>query len=461
MRTPASQETVAAIATAPGQGAIGIIRLTGPACRDILAAVFRSPHANFNGFRPRVLHHGTLLGARGEALDDAMAVLLPGPATFTGEDMAELHCHGSPAVLAEALAACCAHGAAHARPGEFSRRAFLAGRLDLTQAEAVAELVAAESPEAARQAREKLDGALGQLTRELRERLLGLRAQLCVAVDFPEDEVECAAPAALSGDVGLVLRELDALCAAYDRGRLTREGALVVLAGAVNAGKSSLLNALLGRERAIVSDEPGTTRDYLEESVLLDGLSARIVDTAGLRETTDRVELIGVAKSRELLATADLVLLVVDGSAPLGTAEAHLCAELPPERLIACVNKADLPPAAESPADALGALGIATAPVSAKSGQGIDELAGLCRARLLAAAGPSDGRPAPNLRQLAALRRASADLADLLAALDGGLPPDLLCSHLDGACAALSDVTGEITPDEVLDSVFSTFCIGK
>lgn len=461
MRSTAFSETIAAIATAPGQGAIGIVRLSGPACQGILAALFRPSHPGFSGFRPRVLHHGTLLDTQGSPLDDAMAVFFPGPRTFTGEDMAELHCHGSPAVLAEALAACCASGAVYAPPGEFSRRAFLSGHLDLTQAEAVAELVAAESPEAARQAREKLEGSLGRLIRGLRQRLLDLRAQLCLAVDFPEDEVECLRPDALDTEVGAVGAEIEALCAAFDRGRMAREGALVVLAGAVNAGKSSLLNALLGRERAIVSDEPGTTRDYIEECVLLDGLKARIVDTAGLRETEDRVELMGVVRSRELLAAADLVLLVVDGSRPLGRAETQLCADLPASRLIGCVNKADLPPAENSPAAALRAMGIATVNLCAKHGQGMDALSRSCRDRLFAGSAPSDGRPAPNLRQLNALLRASGELAGLRTALAEGLPPDLLSSHLDAACAALADVTGEITPAEVLDSVFSAFCIGK
>ncbi len=463
MRPIPRAETIAAIATAPGVGAIGVVRLSGPGCSAVLAALFRPGHPGFAGFSPRRLHHGTLLDSRGEPLDDVLAAFFPGPRTFTGEDMAELHCHGSPAVLAEALAACCAHGAVPARPGEFSRRAFLAGRLDLTQAEAVAELAAAASPEAARLAREKLDGALGRLVAGLRRRLVELRAQLCVAVDFPEDEVECLPCAALDAAAADVLAEIEALCAAFARGRLAREGALVVLAGAVNAGKSSLLNALLGRERAIVSDEPGTTRDYLEETVSLDGLAARIVDTAGLRETGDRVELMGVQRSRELLAAADLVLLVVDGSAPLGQAEARLCAELPAARLLCCVNKADLPPASgeNGAREILRARGVEGIPVSARSGQGIDSLARLCRARLLAAAAPSDGRPAPNLRQTECLRRAGGELDGLRRALAEGLPPDLLCCHLDAAAAALADVTGEITPDEVLDRVFASFCIGK
>lgn len=461
MRRPASPDTIAAIATAPGQGAIGIVRLSGPGCRAVLGAVFRSSAPGFSDFRPRFLHHGTLLDRLGQPLDDILATFLPGPRTFTGEDMAELHCHGSQAVLAEALAACCANGATHAQPGEFSRRAFVAGRMDLSQAEAVAELVSAGSSEAARQAREKLDGALGRLVRGLRARLLELRAQLCVAVDFPEDEVECLPRAVLDVSAVEVLAEIEALCASFERGRLTREGALVVLAGAVNAGKSSLLNALLGRERAIVSDEPGTTRDYLEESVLLDGMTARVVDTAGLRETSDRVELMGVARSRELLLDADLVLLVVDGTKPLGGAERLLCAELPAHRLLGCVNKADLPLARHDPQETLRELGVEALPVSAREALGLDALARHCRQRLLAGLAPSDGRPAPNLRQLGCLRRAAAELTELRAALASGLPPDLLCSHLDAAAAALSDVTGEITPDEVLERVFASFCIGK
>ncbi|WP_035042265.1 tRNA uridine-5-carboxymethylaminomethyl(34) synthesis GTPase MnmE [Desulfovibrio sp. X2] len=458
---------MAAVATAPGAGAIGIVRLSGPASRDVLARLFRPARQDFTVFRPFTLHHGSLHDAAGRPLDDVLAVFMPGPRTFTGQDMAELHCHGSPAVLAEALAACCACGAREALPGEFSKRAFLAGRLDLTQAEAVAELVAAPSAEAARQALQKLSGALGEQVRELRARLVRLRAELCVAVDFPDDEVECLPSAALAAGTGEVLAAIDGLCASFARGRLVREGALVVLAGPVNAGKSSLLNALLGRERAIVSDAPGTTRDYIEETALLHGLAARLVDTAGLRETEDHVELEGVRRSRALLDGADLVLLVVDGARPLGEAEQALCREVGTARVLACLNKADLPgifggeSGLDDPAAPLAALGVESLRVSARSGEGVSALAARCRERLLGSLPAADGRPAPNLRQARALEAAAEELRALRRAIDAALPYDLLAVHLDAACTLLAAVTGEIGASDVLEEVFSGFCIGK
>lgn len=456
-----SEDTIAAIATAPGSAAIGIVRLAGPGCAAILSTVFRPLSPSFSGFSPFRLHHGELLDVSGRPLDDVLAVFMPGPGTFCGQDMAELHCHGSPAVLAEALTACCAHGARPAEPGEFSKRAFLAGRLDLSQAEAVAELAAAPTADAARLAREKLSGALSTAVSALRERLADLRARACLAIDFPDEDVECLPPGEFRAEALAVKDELASLAANFARGRLAREGALAVLAGPVNAGKSSLMNALLGRERAIVSDAPGTTRDYLEEPLSLDGLLVRLVDTAGLRETEDHVELVGVRKSRELLQRADLVLLVVDGSRPLGAAEVALCREVPRERLLACVNKADLSPCADDPLPRLTESGVLAVRVAASTGLGLDELSRSARERLLAALPPDEGRPAPNLRQQRCLTRAAAELDELVRAVDQGLPYDLLGLHLEHACDALDEITGRLTAEDVLNRVFADFCIGK
>lgn len=308
-------DTIAAVATAPGAGAIGVVRLSGPRSRAVLEAVFRPSSSRFTGFVPRTLHHGRIVDSHGADLDDALAVFFPGPHSFTGEDSAEIQGHGGAAVLQAVLEAVLTHGARQAERGEFTRRAFLNGRLDLSQAEAVAELVAAPGVEGVRLASAKLHGLLGRRVSELRERLEYLRRRVCLAVDFPDEEAECLPPAEFLAVTGEVIDGVRALLAGYRRARCWREGALVVLVGRVNAGKSSLMNALLGRPRAIVTERPGTTRDYLEEETALDGLPVRLVDTAGLRaDSDDPIEREGMRRGRELADAAQAVLLVLDGA---------------------------------------------------------------------------------------------------------------------------------------------------
>ncbi|BFR48117.1 tRNA uridine-5-carboxymethylaminomethyl(34) synthesis GTPase MnmE [Nitratidesulfovibrio sp. HK-II] len=504
--------TIAAVATPPGHGGVGIIRISGPDSHAILGRLFLPASPRFAGFRPWTLHRGRVRDASGAPVDDVLAVAMPGPRTFTGEDVAEIHCHGGPAVLAAVLEAACACGAQPAGRGEFTRRAFLNGRMDLTQAEAVAEMIAAPARGGLRLAQARLEGLLGARVAALRARLLELRAQVCVAVDFPEDEVDCLAPEAFVAECDAVASGVRGLLSAHERGRCWQEGALVVLAGHVNAGKSSLMNALLGRRRAIVTDMPGTTRDFIEEPVHLAGLPVRLVDTAGLRETGDIVEQEGVRISRDLVAQADLVLLVVDAAAGVGHAERELLRQVrgqhapdspvgvsvPPDvsgsfdmassgvlgmargRVLVVLNKADLAAGEEGAAAFQCPTGVEGCPcvaVSALHGQGVDELAAAARAMVLARLGeaggpgsvdsagasgePESGDLAPNLRQAQALRRALDELDALADDIRAGVPYDLCSVRLDGACAVLSEITGETTPAEVLEHIFSSFCIGK
>jgi tRNA modification GTPase len=310
-----------------------------------------------------------LRDSAGNFIDDILAAWMPGPRSFTGEDVLEFQCHGGGAILRRVVEECLLRGARLAEPGEFSKRAFLNGRMDLTQAEAIMELVGAPTAVAVGLAGSKLEGLLAQRIAELRASLENLRVQLCVAVDFPEDEVECLAPQDLQRGVSAVREAMAELAGNYDRGRCWREGALVVLAGQVNAGKSSLMNAILGVSRAIVTDIPGTTRDYLEESVQLDGLPVRLVDTAGLRASQDSVEMLGIERSRELMSRADLVLLVIDAELGPGAEDLDLADQL--ENLLVVANKMDLvagQPAwfAERPWK-----GKDIRPLSAKHGQGL------------------------------------------------------------------------------------------
>lgn len=463
--------TIAAIATAPGAGGVGIVRLSGPRAKEILSRLFLPLASGFINFRPWRLHHGRVLDSHGEALDDVLAVFMPGPRTFTGEDVAEIHCHGGLYIVQAVLESALRLGARQAQRGEFSRRAFCNGRMDLSQAEAVAELVAAPSREAVRFGLSRLDGLLGRRVRALRAELDALRAQMCLAVDFPEEEVESLPPDAFAGRVLDVMQAVDGLLRAQRRARVMQQGAQVVLAGAVNAGKSSLMNALLGRQRALVTDIPGTTRDFIEEGCDLDGLPVRLVDTAGLRETTEDVEHLGIALSREKLAQADAILLVVDGGALGETgAAAEACPEPAAAEVLATAgdipvllvwNKADLCDPAVFPPRWAGdhpALRIC-----ARSGDGLDQLAARLRTCILAGAAqtpPEDGL-APNARQALALEQARDELAALRADFLARMPCDCCAVRLDAATAFLDEVTGSNSTEEVLNSIFEQFCIGK
>lgn len=463
-RSLAAGDTIAAQATPPGRGGVGIIRVSGPASRDLAERLFVPARPGFAGLRPYRLHHGRLRGPDGRVLDEAMAAFMPGPGSYTGEDTVELYCHGSPVVLSAVLAACYALGARPALAGEFTKRAFVNGRLDLSQAEAVAELIAARAAPEAELALARLDGAMGRTARDLGEALDRLRAGVCLAVDFPEEDVECLSPEDFAAGVTEVMARLDALAAANRRARPFRQGARAALFGRVNAGKSSLFNALLGRNRALVADRPGTTRDYLEEELDLGGLPVRLTDTAGLGRTDDDLERAGQDLGLDLIRSADLGLYVVDGARPLEAdpeAEAVLAA-LPPDRVLVVVTKADLPPGDPDPEARLRRRGLATVRLSSRTGQGLDTLVSAMRERVLAGDGGLDPDvPAPSDREAASLAAAREELEGLLADIRAGVPYDLLGVRLETACRHLADITGETTPEAVLNAVFSRFCIGK
>jgi tRNA modification GTPase len=417
-----------------------------------------------------MLYRGRVLDENDAPFDDALAVFMPGPRTYTGEDMAEIHCHGGPLIVQGVLKKMLSLGARAAERGEFSRRAFLSGRMDLSQAEAVAEMIAAPSREALRYSFNRLDGLLGRRVTALREKLDKLRAQVCLAVDFPEEDADCLAREDFAAAVEAVVEAVQRLLAGRKRASLMQQGAVVVLAGAVNAGKSSLLNALLGRNRALVTEYPGTTRDFLEELCDLDGLPVCLTDTAGLRETAGPVESLGVAAGREKVRGADVVAIVLDGGS-LGEAgaNAEVCPdpaarhvlELASGRPVLYVwNKCDVcmpsvfpPPwTADHPCCAVSAL----------TGERLEELARLLR--VVALDGEQGSAPdgvAPNLRQAAALKDALADLRELGEDIAAGQTYDCCAVRLDAAAAKLGEVTGVVGSAEVLNSIFESFCIGK
>ena len=482
-------DTIAAIATPPGLGGIAILRLSGPDARTVLSALFSPPEksrtAGTFAFRPRHMHHGHALDRDGHPLDEVLAVYMPGPGSATGEDVGEIHCHGGAGVTAALLEAALAAGARLAGPGEFTRRAFLNGRLDLAQAEAVAELISAPTREGARLAAAKLDGSLSRAVTDLRSSLDALRIQVTLAVDFPDEEAELLDREAFASTAACGRKRIRVLLEAFERARLWSEGALAVLAGKVNAGKSSLLNALLGRPRAIVSDKPGTTRDYIEESINLKGLPLRLTDTAGLREESEDVESEGIRRTHGLAAEADILLLVADLGLPPGPDEYEFFRQhgqaLHQQRLLLVLNKTDLAPAEaadqwrsrlidNAPEALAHDLSLCPCfPVSARTGEGLDALAeGMRQAIAGSASGGTAGSPlqtggdaAPNLRQSHLLRQADDELAALEQALTDKHPPDILSVHLEAAAACLDEVTGSTDNEELLDRIFSSFCIGK
>ncbi len=458
-------DTIAAIATPLGSGGIGIVRISGPQAKTILQKVFRSSKQDFADFRPWTLHRGHFIDAHGAALDDVLAVFMPAPHTFTGEEVVEIHAHGGQVLMATLLEALVARGARLAERGEFSRRALMHGRMDLTQAEAVAEMIAAKSKAALHLGSAKLEGLLGKKVAALRDELEHLRMQVCVAVDFPEEEVECLSPDAFAEVINTVRFAVDDLLTAYNRGRHWQEGASVVLAGAVNAGKSSLLNALLGYNRALVTDIPGTTRDFLEEGIELDGLALRITDTAGLREALDTVERMGIARSRERIAEADAVLFLLDGS--LGAhAAAHLGEEglalAQNEKTVLVWNKSDVEPNPVLP-PSWQEFANKCITISAKEGQGLKELSGAIKAVILkdGQAEPEAGDVVPNMRQALLLQDASEELGFLLEDITAHVPYDICSVRLDTVVALLGQITGLDSADELLDKIFANFCIGK
>ena len=461
-------DTIAAISTAPVSAGVGVIRISGPRSTEILRQMFRPVERGFTTFIPRTFHYGRLLDASNRAVDQALAVWFQAPHSFTGEDCVELHAHGGLAVLSALLDSALARGARPAERGEFTRRAFLNGKIDLSQAEAVAELIAAPSREGVYLASAKLEGLLGKRIDALRKKIESLRQRVCLAIDFPEEEGISLPPREFTGKVQALSADIRSLLQGYERARTWREGALVVIAGRVNAGKSSLMNALLGRPRAIVTDCPGTTRDYLEEQVSLAGLPVRLVDTAGLRLHADSpIEEEGMRRGLELAQQARCILLVLDGCmASPGTPlqetfaeEKKLALQFGPTRCIPVWNKAD---AADMPPDLEYFFGSPVIAISALHGTGMDELCNEVRRRCLEQGEDSeDALLAPNIRQAEALRLALEDLDLLCQSISGGMPMDICDTHLESAASRLACITGLNTAEETLNQIFSHFCIGK
>ncbi|GHD75165.1 tRNA modification GTPase MnmE [Luteimonas padinae] len=444
----AASDTIAAVATAPGVGGVGIVRLSGPA-----AAAIARTLCGRQALRPRHAHHVRFLDADGEALDDGIVLLFQAPASYTGEDVVELQGHGNPVLLQALVARCCALGARMARPGEFTERAFLNGRLDLAQAEAVADLVAAGDLTAARAARRSLEGRFSHRVEALADELLAIRVHAEAAIDFADEPLETLGGAQLVARLQRARADLAALLGDAERGRRLRDGLHAVIVGPPNAGKSSLLNALAGSERAIVTDVAGTTRDLLRETVHVDGAELVLVDTAGLRDAGDTIEREGMRRARDELGRAGLAIAVVDARDP-DAGRAAVAADLDGvPQVLWLHNKADLLPA-DAPPLPDGALR-----VSATTGAGMAALHARLRALVVGDAS-GEGEFTARARHVDALRRAQRGLEAAAAALDAEAL-DLAAESLRDAHHALGDITRRVDADALLGHIFSRFCIGK
>jgi tRNA modification GTPase len=452
-----STETIAAVATAQGRGGVGIVRVSGPLAQSIGLAV------SGRELTPRYAHYGSFNDANGQALDQGLALYFPGPHSFTGEDVLELQGHGGPLVMDLLLRRCVQLGARLARPGEFSERAFLNDKLDLAQAEAIADLIEASSEQAARNALRSLQGEFSKCVHELTERLINLRIYVEAAIDFPEEEIDFLADGHVLSLLDGVRADLASVLKQASQGALLREGMTVVIAGRPNAGKSSLLNALAGREAAIVTAIAGTTRDVLREHIHIDGMPLHVVDTAGLRDTEDHVEKIGVERALKAIHEADRVLLVVDATAPEALDPFALWPEFlqqkpDPAKLTLIRNKVDL--SHEAVAVHVCNDGHVTINLSAKSTEGLD----LLREHLKACMGYEqtvEGSFSARRRHLDALKQANTALEhgrDQLTLAGAG---ELLAEDLRRAQQVLGEITGAFSSDDLLGRIFSSFCIGK
>ena len=456
-----STDTIAAISTPPGRGGIGIVRLSGPQAAPIAVQLvrLRQPLEHAQARLADVLDENS--GIDAGRIDEAVVTFFAAPRSYTAEDLVEIAAHGSPVVLELLLNRALALGARLAEPGEFTQRAFLAGRLDLTQAEAVRDLIEAQTLTQARQAASQMGGALSRRVGPVKQALVELIALLEAGIDFAEDDVDVTPQAEIARRIGALTPPLTALEASFARGRIIHDGLTLAIVGRPNAGKSSLFNRLVERDRAIVTATPGTTRDTVTERISLDGIPLELVDTAGLREAAEEVEQLGIQRSREALADAALVVVVLEATQPLNDEERRLLAAIEGRPAVVAVNKSDLIanlPASGRPLP--NCAGLPALATSALTGEGIPAL----RERILAlATGGAAAEPGmlTSLRHQQAIAATLAALADAVQANAESIPHEMILLDLYRALGVLDSLTGQTTPDDILNLIFSTFCIGK
>jgi tRNA modification GTPase len=456
------RDTIVAPATAPGAGAVAIIRFSGPKAIDIVRTIWKP--LRDGDFTARRVYLGDVFDPEtGALLDRALAFVMPSPASLTGEDVAELQIHGGPFLMRRVLSLAVSRGARMAEPGEFTRRAFLNGRIDLTEAEAVADLVEAHGEAGLHQALAHLSGALARKVRGLREKIISIRAHLEAEIDFSDEDIRLPSRREIAGEIERIIGNVAVLHDSFARGRLAREGACAAIIGKPNVGKSSLLNLLIGTDRAIVTDIPGTTRDVIEDTIQLGAVPLTILDTAGLREGRDEVERLGIERTRRSIAHADLLIAIFDSSRPLDADDAAIAALCGNRAGIAVLNKSDLPPRL-TPAE-LHTAGIAMPilAVSALTGEGLSQLRqDLTRAiDSLTSPGAESEITISRVRHRDALAQALRVLTAARESALRAMPPEIIAIDIAAAAEALGAITGEVSNEDVLDKIFHEFCIGK
>lgn len=462
MSAPSLDDTIAAVATPPGASAIGIVRLSGKAALRIASRMFQTVSGEkLDAVKSHTVHFGTILGPAGETIDQALASVFCEPKSYTGENLVEFSAHGAPVVLKKILAHALALGARHAEPGEFTKRAFLNGRMDLTQAEAVLDLIRSKTDRALQAALDQLQGKLGTGIRALKEELMMLYAHLEADLDFPDEHLDIYSSHELAQKFETAIERMRSLAAGYSKGHLVREGVLAVIIGRPNVGKSSLLNALLDRERALVSDIPGTTRDTLEESVELGGFWLRLVDTAGLGDSRDSVDRAAMERTRKLLENGDLFLWVLDGHDGWTREDQEIFDLLREKQTIVAVNKNDLPPAGNL--DELKKIGLEENAVrlSAKTRAGMLELEKKIISWLERQNGTPDSFVLTRARHKYALESALGSIEKSYSALRQKEPLEFVTLDLKQALDQLKELIGEVYSEDLLDVIFKEFCIGK
>jgi tRNA modification GTPase len=455
------EDTIAAIATPPGEGGIAVIRISGTDAENIATKIFARAQGKNGKLTSHRLYHGEIHEPKSNCMvDDVLLTIMRKPRSYTGEDVVEIHCHGGAFLSRKILGLALSQGARQAEPGEFTKRAFLNGKMDLSQAEAVLDLIRARTDKASELALTQARGELSKWVHGLREELLDILVQVEAAIDFPEEEIELLKRPDVIQKIGKLRSEILDIISTYEWGRLFREGARVCICGRPNVGKSSLLNALLGQERVIVTPVPGTTRDVIEEAINLDGLPVVLWDTAGLRETDDQIEQMGVSLSREYLEKADALIVVLDGSTKLTQDDKVLLRNVEAKKLLIAVNKDDLPQTL-SPEDLSRCSDSRTiVRVSAKSGEGINVLQKKLRDLVI----DCEREPAmvlTNLRHRNALLRGETALRHAETTVGEGYAAEFVAVDLNETRDALGEIIGTVTNEDILERIFENFCIGK
>lgn len=455
-------DTITALATPPGEGGIAVIRLSGPESLQMAGRLFvNGKRRKVKEFRERYLYYGFILDQDQNTVDEVLLVYMKAPRTYTREDVVEIHCHGGMIPVRKILDLLLQEGARLAQPGEFTKRAFLNGRIDLAQAEGVMDLISSKSEEAARSSLQQMEGSLSREIKAVRDDMLDVLARIEVTVDYPEEDIEGMVGEQIHKRLFAAREQCRSLLKSAHQGRLIREGIKTVIIGKPNVGKSSLLNALVRENRAIVTDIPGTTRDVIEEYVNIKGVLVRILDTAGIRETMDLVEKIGVEKSRELTRDADLILLLLDASHPLEEEDMKILQWLKDKQVLILLNKSDRPSAIE-PEDIEMLTDSTIIKTSMIDGTGLDQVEEFIYHLVYSGgAGPKNSVMITNSRHKEALIRAERHLGEALDALAASMPLDLVTIDIRNVWEALGEITGESLTENLIDKIFMEFCLGK